>query len=230
MVGSNENSPAILEASIEDKLISFLNEERKNEKVIYIAPLRLAFHNKGNTKSSKSYIDVRTNEEFDFVFDESKSKISKTEMEAKNKESWKLIEDAVSTQSNVLMSLQSVTRTYVAPTVYMVSDEPNFLKIPDSSKSSGYAYGGDQGWWEGTSYKTDNSCGPVAAANIAAYHALKYPSAYGDLFSGTLTKTSFLNHMSGLYDELNPGITIKLSPETYIAKAWVKVQLKPWDS
>lgn len=144
MVGSNETSPVILEASIEESLISNLDEVGKKERVIYIAPLKLAFANNGKLKNDKEYIDVRTKESFNFEFVESKSKISKEEIQEKNKKQWELIENNVTNDISEMSKVSSLARTYQSPTIYQIDNEANFVKIQDSSNSSKYYYGGNQ--------------------------------------------------------------------------------------
>ncbi|GKX29572.1 hypothetical protein SH1V18_20520 [Vallitalea longa] len=211
MVGSNENSPVILEASMEEKLVSYIESEHNNENVIYIAPLKLAYDisYKG---ISKNYRNIRTKEKIDFKYSEDSDKISRVELNEKNKENWKLVDKVIELDNNLNTFSHNVfLDTYLSPTVYEVDDEINFVKIQDSSDSSKYYYGGDQSWFS-SPYTTSNSCGAVAAANITAYNAKRYPSAYGDLYNGSgkdtgiFSQNNFISHMEKLYDCMDPGL------------------------
>ena len=116
MVGSNERSPVILEASIDEGLIGYLLKEGKNTKVIYIAPLKLAFTNNGIAKNEKQYIDVRTKQSFDYEFVESESKMSKEELQEKNKKNWEMIEEISLSSTTDAAQLNALASTYISPT------------------------------------------------------------------------------------------------------------------
>lgn len=159
MVGSNNESPVILEACIDETLYHNIQKKNlKNKKLVYLAPLKLGYIE----SKSNDYKDIRTDEVIDIsknkkVTDMNENKESLSEIKQKNKEKWiktnNLLKSQVEEDATDIMAVAD----YVDPTVYEISNEQDFVKIyvgTDEYTSSDNdnwdnpdddcAYGGDQ--------------------------------------------------------------------------------------
>ena len=223
MVGSNNESPIILEASIHEPLLNKIEKENSdNKKLIYLGPVSLGYKEKQNTNDKELYTDVRKRTQIKVADvsekDKSIANINKSTVEQlqnENKEKWDKLLGVLNEAS-----LEKVgAYAYISPTVYEVEDEPNFVKMYDYNKGL-YAYGGNQSWYV-SPYTTNSSCGSVAAANITAYLAQHKSDYYGGLYNGSINndkfyKYEFINHMEKLYDNLKPGILGVPTVESFI--------------
>ena len=120
------------------------------------------------------------------------------------KNEWDILLDVLEDRETTTSSQIKLQDTKASHTIYSVYSESDFVNINDRY------YGGNQSWYT-SPYKTGNSCGAVAAANMMAYLAKEYSSysdlyAYSDLNSSYFSKTNFLKHMETMYDYLKPTI------------------------
>lgn len=83
--------------------------------------------------------------------------------------------------------------------------EDLMVRILEGSKEH---YGGNQYWYRNKRHQL-SGCGPVAAANLAAYMAFGKPEQYGDLYSYStrkFDKMEYINHMTEVRKYVIPGM------------------------
>lgn len=195
IAGNNNEVSTVFEACIGNL---FAKDLSGSEKLYYISPLNLAIESNDQLRSVQSgkLIDLSN---INLLTKEGRQ-INK---ELKKNE-WDTLLDVLDNSGATTSSQITLQDTKASHTTYSVYSEADFVNIDDRF------YGGNQSWYT-SPYKTGNSCGAVAAANMMAYLAKEYFSysdlyAYSDLDNSYFSKTNFLSHMETMYDYLSPTI------------------------
>lgn len=99
-------------------------------------------------------------------------------------------------EDNTVPLSDSITEEYIS----LEDSEGKFVPI---TYGSSFSYGGNQDWLQeldGNNSRSNDACGPTAAANILVYIS-KAKSSYSPLYpNGNLTKSNFTLFLSDLYD------------------------------
>jgi hypothetical protein len=195
ITGNNNEVPTVFEACLGDVFTKHLEEA---EKLYYISPLNIAI------KTDGELISIQNNKPIDLSNINSMVRRGKQNNKEEKKNEWDTLLSVLNNQSVTTSAQLTLNNTRAAHTIYSVYNEPDFVNISDRY------YGGNQSWYT-SPYKTGNSCGPVAAANLMAYFAKEYPSyadvyPYSDILDSYFHKANFLKHMNKMYDYLNPTI------------------------
>jgi hypothetical protein len=214
-VGATEKSSNAYEINLNTDLLQKIriilsNNETNNPKVIFAPPIGYTVQRTNNETNTLEFVDIISNKvvESQKILKNTQNIYDKFYNEENKINTLKILD-----QEESIVQTASFQKGYTVrslASLYSVEDyrlQSEYLNPPEFLKIDGSFYGGDQGWWNSINpTKAERGCGPVAAANITCYMARSNPSKYGRMYTGSLTKSTFLAHMDSLYNALSPSI------------------------